>query len=354
LATFDIAHQRLRNQHLSTPTFTAASEVVGWLGAVQAQDYLAAKWALSLRMANAVDDDIERAFSDGAILRTHVMRPTWHFVTPADIRWLLALTAPRVHAVNATMYRQRELDPQTFKRSNAALVKALQGGIQLTRVELRAVLERARVATGDTLRMSYLMMRAELDGIICSGARRGKQSTYQLLAGSARKSTTLARDEALAELKGRYFTSHGPATVQDFAWWSGLTLADVRSGIEMVGAQLSHEEYDGQIYWFAATTPPPTAGKSQWAYLLPNYDEYTISYRDHSGVFDPANLSNLIFSHMIVIAGRIAGTWKRTLTKNTVMIETNTFMPLSNADQRAVTIAAQRYGAFLGMPVVMA
>jgi hypothetical protein len=212
----EIAHQRLHNQLISRQTFEKAGDVVGWLGAVQAQDYAAAKWAVGQRVQEATDVAIDRAFADGAILRTHVMRPTWHFVTPADIRWMLQLTAPRVNALNASYYRQRALDDDIFKRSNAILAKALQGGKQLTRTELASVLQQAGIATGDLLRLTYLMIRAELDGVLCSGARRGKQFTYALLDEQAPQAKSLERDEALAELTRRYFTSHGPATLQDF------------------------------------------------------------------------------------------------------------------------------------------
>jgi hypothetical protein len=171
----DFARQRLRNQGITEATLGKPGDVVGWLGAVQAQDYAGAKWALGLRLQGAADADIEQAFTQGAILRTHLMRPTWHFVTPVDIRWMLALTAPRVHAVNGTMYRKLELDHAIFKRSNAALAQALQGGQQLTRDELRGALQKAGVATDGELRMGYLMMHAELEGVVCSGPRRGKQ-----------------------------------------------------------------------------------------------------------------------------------------------------------------------------------
>ena len=161
------------------------ADVVGWLAAVQAQDYAGAKWALGLRLQGATDDEVERAFADGAVLRTHLMRPTWHFVTPADIRWLLALTAPRVHAANAFMYRKLELDSRRFQESRAALTRALRGDEHLTRDELRGVLQKAGVAADDGMRLAYLMMHAELDGVVCSGARRGKQFTYALMDARA-------------------------------------------------------------------------------------------------------------------------------------------------------------------------
>src|SRR5260221_11504732 len=216
MTNLDIAHQRLHNQLITQRMFEKPGDVVQWLGAVQAQDYAAAKWALGLRMQGAIDESIEQAFADGTILRTHVMRPTWHFVTPADIRWMLALTAPRVNASNARYYRRLELDDAVFAKSNAVVTKALQGGNQLTRVELGAVLEQAGMATHDLLRLTYMVGRAELDGLICSGAKRGKQFTYALLDERAPQTKTLARDEALPELAKRYFTGYGPATLKDY------------------------------------------------------------------------------------------------------------------------------------------
>ena len=216
MTNLDIAHQRLHNQLIARRTFEKPGDVVQWLGAVQAQDYAAAKWAVGLRSQGATDDDIEQAFAGGAILRTHVMRPTWHFVAPADIRWMLTLTAPRVNAINAFYYRKLELDDSLFMRSNAALAKALQGGKQLTRPELVSVLQQAGIATHDLLRFTYIMLRAELDGIVCSGARRGKQFTYALLDERAPQARMLDHDEALAEFARRYFTGHGTCHLARF------------------------------------------------------------------------------------------------------------------------------------------
>src|SRR5579884_4270870 len=254
-----IAQQRLYNQLITRQnerSFDTPEAVVQWLGAVQAQDYGAAKWAVGLRLPGATDDDIEQAMADGAILRTHILRPTWHFVSPADIRWLLALTAPRVHAANAPWYRKLELDDAIVKQSNDALTNALQGGKQLTRDELASALQQAGIATEGEQRVSNIMMRAELDGVICSGARRGKQFTYALLAERAPQARALDRDKALAELTLRYFSSHGPATAQDFVWWSGLTIVDAKAGLAMATSYLQQETINGQTYWFSPSTPP--------------------------------------------------------------------------------------------------
>lgn len=356
MTDLDIAQQRLHNQHISRQTFAKPGDIVQWLGAVQAQDYAAAKWALGLRLQGIADDDIEQAFSSGAILRTHVMRPTWHFVSPTDIRWLLALTAPRVNAAAAYWYRKLELDDALFARSNAALVKALQGDQQLTRAELASVLQQAGIATDGEQRFVYIMFRAELDGIVCSGARRGKQFTYALLDERAPQARPFERDEALAELSRRYFTGHGPATLQDFVWWSGLTMADARAGLAMVKSQFVQEEIDGQTYWFVPSTPF-SQEIAQTTYLLPNYDEYIVGYTDRRAIFDAAHTKNLdargnvLFNHTIVIDGRIVGTWKRVLKKDEVAIDPSFFAPLSEAETRAFVTVTERYGEFVGRAV---
>jgi hypothetical protein len=331
--------------------------VVDWLCAVQAQDYAAAKWALGSRMRSAADDDIERAFNDSSILRTHVLRPTWHFVRPADIRWLLALTAPRIKKLMAYRHRQLEMDPRTLKRTNAALERALRDGAELTRDELRDVLRHAGIPSVGVERMTHIMMRAELDAIVCSGPRRGKQFTYALLDARAPRARTLERDEALAELAKRYFKSRGPATVQDFAKWSGLTVADARIGLEEVKQKLRHEVVDGRTYWFSPSSRAPTP-TSPTAYLLSIYDEYISGYKDRSAIVEPGHAAKLVgmgnaLTSVIVFGGQIVGTWKRRLKPKTVSIETRFFDRPTNAGKGAVAAAARRYGQFLGLPVAL-
>ncbi len=358
MTLMNIAHQRLLNQHIAVQTFQKPDDVVRWLGAVQAQDYVAAKWAVAQRTKGIVDSAVDQAFNKGDILRTHVMRPTWHFVAPEDIRWLLALTAPRVHAANAYQYRRLELDKTIFKRRNAALTKALRGGQQLTRVELASVLQQAGIEANDLLRLTYLILSAELDEVICSGARHGKQFTYALLDERVSAAKSLSRAEALAELTRRYFTGHGPASEEDFVWWSGMTRADVRSGIEMVKPQLEHDVVNGQTYWFAASMTTAKVSR-QAAYLLPNYDEYIVGYTDRSAIFNSSHAdkldarSNPLFQHTLIINGQVAGTWKRTLKKDAVIIELNPFAPLTKSEKQMVSAAAQKYGEFLELPVAL-
>lgn len=353
MPTIDILRHRLYNQQLTRSKFGDPVDVVAWLGAVQSQDYPAAKWALGQRLPGATDASLDRAFDDGAILRTHVMRPTWHFVAPADIRWLLALTGPRVLAISAFYFRANGLDAAVFKRAHAVMTRALQGGKYLTRTELAQALRLAGIDRSG-LGLTYIVIEAELTGLICSGPRRGKQFTYALLEERAPPARALARDEALAELVKRYFTSHGPALVQDFVWWSGLNGADTKRGLEINKSQLVSETIDGKSYWYAAGTPPPMAPTT---YLLPNYDEYTIAYKARDDFYpagevpQPVTRDNVPFANMIVAGGRIVGTWKRTLARGSVVVEARFFKPAAAAQHRAFTAAAKRLGKFLGLPV---
>lgn len=354
----NIAHHRLHNQRIASDLFEEPADVVKWLGAVQAQDYPAAKWAVGLRIQEATDAEIEQAFNDGAILRTHVLRPTWHFVAPADIRWMLALTAPRVNVAMGYGDRQLELDDAALARSNAVLAKGLEGGNQLTRLELASLLEREGISLGSARRLTHIMIHAELDAIVCSGPMRGKQFTYALLDERAPETKTLEREEALAELAMRYFTSHGPASLQDFVWWSGLTTADAKAGLEMVRPVLAYEVVDGKTYWLSAdTSATPSKYVSETAYLLSNFDEYTVGYRDRSAVFDLSYVGilggrgDLLSNHTIVIDGQVVGTWKRTVKKGTVAVEVKPFAPLDDAGNRTLAGAIERYSRFIGLPL---
>ena len=349
-----IRERRLLNQCIDRARHRKPAEVVEWLGAVQAQEYEPAKWGLGLRMANAADADIERAFEHGRILRTHVMRPTWHFVTPDDIRWMLELTAPSVHRRMAVYDRQLGLDAAIKRRGTAVIERALRDGRHLTRVELGERLKDAKLAFTST-RLAHLAMYAELEGIICSGPRRGKKFTYALIAERAPKARRLSRDEALAELALRFFRSHGPATVRDFVWWSGLTTADARRGLEMIRAKRS--EVDGHIYWTAGVAPKAPAGV-KIAHLLPIYDEYVVSYRDRVAVpHGPSMIASstgggyVTFQHALVVAGQIAGTWRMSRSSRGVAIAATPLRRLSLKERSAVTDAAARYGRFANLTV---
>ncbi len=353
----EIALRRLVNQSLTKPAFSTAQAVVENLGAVQSQDYAGAKWALALRMTTApTDSELDKAFDAGTILRTHILRPTWHFVTPDDIRWMLELTAPRVHAANAHMYRQLAMDEGLRKKSNAILVKALQGNKYKTRAELGAALQAHGIETKDGMRLGYTVHRAELDALICSGPRRGKQFTYALLEERAPNAKRLPREEALYELARRYFTTRGPATPADFSMWSGLTVTDAKKAAEMLKSELVSAAIDGHTYWFPPTKPP-TKPKTPGVYFLPNYDEFFIGFKDRSAfgtriahVTDKV-LERALFVHIIVIDGQIVAGWRRDLKKDAALVQMNILADLAPAEEKAIALAAEKYGEFLGLDV---
>lgn len=352
-----IAQRRLHNTGLTGGGFERPEQVVRWFGAVQAQDYGPAKWSLGQRCKGLVDDDVERAFAQGHILRTHILRPTWHFVVPEDIHWMLELTAPRVHARNARRYRELGLDESTLAKSTAVMVDALRGGRQLVRGELAGALLDAGIDTGGQ-RLAYLVMNAELNAVICSGAPSGKQHTYALLDERA-PAGGRGRDDALVELTLRYFTSHGPATVNDFAWWSSLTVADVRTGLELAGPRLLSEVIDGLTYWAAADAEPPVLPSAPHVLLVQAYDEYVVAVRESRHLLDASGLARSqrwdrpVFTGIVLLDGQIAGHWKRTVGKDAVAIETYLYRPFDAAQGSALRSAAAAYGEFLGLPVAV-
>ena len=348
-----IAARRLASQQIARPAFANPRELVAWMVAVQAQDFAAAKWAVGLRLATASTDvSIERAIADDSVLRTHALRGTWQLVDPADVRWLLELVAPRLIASYATRYRQLELDAATVRRSHAALAKALRDGAVLTRAELAPALEAAGVSTAGQ-RLAHLLQRAELDALICGGARRGKQFTYMLLDARAPDSHPRpGRDEALAELALRYFRSRGPATVDDFKWWSGLAPSDARAGLEAVKSKLASSVFEGRPHWHAGEAA--ASERSPAAFLLPAFDEYLIAYRDRDAVLDPKYVKRLnagggMLGTCVVLDGRVVGTWRRTLARASVEIELDLFEAPARRGHRAIADVAHRYGAFLGL-----
>jgi hypothetical protein len=323
-------------------------DVVRWFGAVQAQDFEAAKWALALRTNSATNDAIEDAFNSGSILRTHLMRPTWHFVAEDDIRWLLELTAPRVNLRCGPNYRKLELDDTTFKRSNKVLEKALKSGKHLPRFELRRLLNETGVEANDTVRLAHILLRAELDGVVCSGPRTGKQFTYALLDERVPAAKTMDRDEALAKLTRRYFRSHGPATLHDFVWWSGLNTADARRGIELVARDFEKVSAGEKVYWNVRSREA-SRHSSHTAHLLPAYDEYFVAYKDRQIVFDPrdgkpALMTSDLLGPTAIIDGMVLGRWKRT---NSRAIELKLMRSLKKTERTLIADAVTRYAEFL-------
>jgi hypothetical protein len=330
---------------------------VGWFGAVQAQDYAGARWSVGLRLEDATDAGVERAISDNVFVRTWAVRGTLHFVAAPDLRWMLELLAPRIIARNARRYSELELDERTLARSNEVLADALRGGNRLDRKELLAVLERKGISTGGQ-RAAYILQRASLDGLICQGVVRRNGPIYTALDESLTQARTMGRGEAVAELARRYFTSRGPATLQDFVWWSGLPTADARAGLETIAPRLVRETIDGRTYWRSGSTPtapdgPPTV------HLLPGFDEYLLGYRDRSASLDALHAKRLnagggMLNPTILANGQVVGTWKRAFRKDAVVIEASPFAPLNETQRHALNAAAERYGRFLNMPASLA
>jgi len=351
MSAANIVELRLRNQKLSKTGLRQPEDVVAWLGAVQSQDYPGAKWGVAQRALNLTNDAIDRAFDDGRILRTHILRPTWHFVPAPDLRWMLSLSAPRVHTVSAHYTRKLELTARLMARVHRLLERALRGRRALTRVELGTALRRAGLAI-DNQRLAHMAMHAELEQVITSGPRRGKQFTYMLVDERAPKSVSFDGDAALAQLTQRYFRSHGPATARDFCWWSGLTMRQVRAGLEMLGSTVEREDIDGLTYW---TVPSRATGRSTSSsiYLLPNYDEYLIAYRDRGNAraltTTDANRSFDIYAHILVADGRFGGTWRRAPNGNAVSVVP--FGALSRGHARDLRAAVDRFSAFLGSKI---
>ena len=346
---------------LASPRLETPEAVVHWLGAVQSQDFGPAKWSIAQRMVGSITDAaIDRAFDAGRILRTHALRPTWHFVTPEDIRWIIDVTGPRIHALSAFMYRTTGLDESVRARSNEIIGDALAGGRHLTRSELRTEIDRAGIPT-DGFRMGYLMMHAEVTQLVCSGALRGKSQTYALLDERAPQARRLTRDEALAELARRYFTSHGPATVKDFRVWCSLPAADARRGLEMVGSELERETIGDLTLWFGASGRADAAvvDPSPTVHLVQGYDESIMGYTETKGLIDLSGTAGYsptdraIYVGIVMLDGQYAGNWKRTIGADRVVVQAQLARSFDDAARTALQVAADRHGAFLGRPAVV-
>ncbi len=341
----EIRRLRLYNQQILSASCTTPASVVAHLGAMQAQEYAMAKWAVGLRLNTGTEAAVEAALQSGRLLRTHLLRPTWHFVTPEDIRWILELTAPQVHKANGTMYRKTGLSTEILAQASQVIEKALSKEGQLTRAQLARHVEHAGIsATGH--RLAYIMMFAELEGLICSGARVGKQFSYALLDTLVPPAESLSRPEALAKLAERYFISRGPATVRDFATWSGLTLTDARLGVSLLCTRFSKVAFNDQEYFFIEPPASPVLNERA-TFLLPDYDEYGMSYKDRSALAPLRRPKETPsdYSHWLIVRGRIEGVWQPAPKQ----VETPTVVPyyrLESSEKHEVKQAQARYQAF--------
>lgn len=347
----EISTIRLKNQQLATTMFQTPKELVAWMGAMQAQDYNQAKWAIGIRMPHMTESQIETAFNQGEILRTHVMRPTWHFVSADDIYWMLQLTAPQIRSVLNSRHRELGITELLINTSYLVIEEAINAREDqcLTREELLYALNQAGIPT-DLQRASHIMLRAEIDGILCSGPVKGKKQTYALLSRRVPDKKTLSKEEALARLAKNYFSSHGPATLADFIWWSGLPASDARKGLESIKNDLVSVKIAPDTYWLAESDSN-TMKLPDSVYLLPAFDEFLISYKNRSASITledhkKAISSNGIFRPVILVNGQISGLWKKTVKKDHILIETDYFRPHYKAEEQLIAKATEAFGGY--------
>lgn len=354
----ELAKLRLGSQRLSGPPLEGAEAVVGWLGAVQSQEYGLAKWSIGQRALGVTDAALDELVAAGRIVRTHILRPTWHFVLPADIRWMMGLSGPRILARTVPRFAELGLDERTLARAMDVVRAGLSGGRRLTRAHIGAQLREAGIEA-DAGRLAYVVMHAELTLLICSGGLDGRQQTYALLDELVPASAPLSREEALAALVQRYFASHGPSTIADFTWWSTLTVADTRRGLEAAGDDLESFAVDGQTYWSAPGSVPPASARSApppVVHLLQAFDEYVVGYQRTRSALDADGLSGggawnpNTFMNPVTVDGQVVGGWRRVTKGSGVLVETKLLRPLAAAEKDALEAAVQRYAEFVGMP----
>lgn len=343
-----ISHQRLINQMVHGNELNSARDLVHWMGAVQAQDYSMAKYAIGVRLKNTTDTIIEEAINEAKIIRTHVLRPTWHFVAAEDIRWMMKLTAENLNSALTSNNKRLGLDEKTFNKTNAIIEKLLRDGKHLTRKEIMAALEKKGIQT-DELRASHIMFRAETDLIVCNGTKKDKQFTYALLNERVPSSKSLTKQEALAKLALRYFRSHGPATLQDFTWWSGLSVRDSKNGLESIKPKLVCEKYKEDIYWYS--TGQISVSKGSKVVFLPAFDEFLIGYKSRHISLDTEHAprtftNNGIFNPVIVHSAKVIGTWKPQRKKE-ILITPNFFEEPTGNQIQLCKKAAKGFGEFM-------
>jgi hypothetical protein len=347
-----IAPLHLCNQQIAHQQFQKPKELIQHMVAIQAQDYLAALWAIGLRLPGQLcENDIELSISKGKIIRTWPMRGTLHFVPAEDTRWMLNLLTPRVIKTSAGRHKELELNKEQFTKSRNLIEKVLQKEVQLTRNDLYRKLEENGISTKGQRGYHILWYLAQ-NAIICFGPRHGKQHTFVLFDEWIPKHRTLHGEEALAELALRYIKSRGPVTEYDFAWWTGLKVSLARKAFHLVEEYFEKEEINNQTYRFP-DFPKTNTDKSIDIHLLPSFDEMICGYKDRSAILaseyeKSVILRNGIIKSMIIKEGSVVGTWKRTLKKEKVLIETEWFNKLSKKDQPSFIQACEQYAGFLG------
>lgn len=350
----DIASTRLYSQHIAQADFTTAEDVVAYMGAMQAQDYPGALWAIALRTPNLTREDVEQAILDRKIVRTWPMRGTLHFLAAQDARWMVQLLAPRAIAAAASRRRQLEITDEVITKSQQVITQALEGGNCLTRTELCARLDQQGIATAGQRGIHILHYLAET-GLLCFGPHEGKQPTFVLVDEWLPPTKPKEREQALEELAKRYFISHGPASLKDFAGWANLTMGDAKFGLEQAKSALVSETMQGIEYWFSPTTQAAPGA----TFLLPGFDEYMLGYKDRSAAL-PAEHSDRIvpgnngmFLSTVVINGQIVGTWKRQVRTKSQTITIVPFKQLTATQLRSIRPAVKRYQDYSGVETLL-
>ncbi len=349
MKTKDIPFLRLSAQHISGTEFRDVKDLLRYMGAVQSQDYRMGKLAVGLRIKDANEQLVDKAIIDGDIIRTHVLRPTWHFVSSDDLHWMLELTASRIKSSMNGRHRELELTPAVFGKCKKIMREALAGSNHLTRDELLKLFMDAKIKT-DLNRASHLLAEAELSGLICSGIPNENKQTYALTAERVKDSPGISREEALARLARIYFKSRGPATISDFSWWSGQNLTDARAGLKLVSEEFSSFSEGTNTYWYSDVDGNVAADDK--LYLLPAFDEYLIGYTDRSAVLNLANAKryvtlNGMFFPIIVFRGEVIGTWKRTIKNELVEIEFYYFGKVTKKIRKLADAEAAKLAEFI-------
>jgi len=350
-----IANQRLLNQQISDPTFRSPEKLLSHLGAIQAQDFAMAKWAIGSRIPGLAEADVEKSFEKGTIVRTHILRPTWHLVAAEDLRWMLELTAPHVRRIVNSYSQKLELTDALLSKTRKIIEKSLSGNNHLTRKEIMQILSENGI-NSDGWRSSHIMFDAELSGLVCNGINKGKQFTYSLIDETIKKHNSFSGDEALAELTFRYFNSRGPATIPDFCWWSGLTLTKARKGVELNSQKLHQFIKENQTYYFTGNLTESKPDKT--IYFLPAFDEFLIAYKDRSASMDTSHYKKVIagygiFKPLMIQNGFVKGTWQRTVKKDEVHIQLSFIDKVNKSEFEKFAKASEDYGNFLGKKVTV-
>ena len=349
----NIPNIRLLNQQLLNPLFREPKELVSWMGAMQAQNYSMVKWAVGMRLKSATIQAVEKALHEGEILRTHVMRPTWHLVAAEDIRWMLKLSAQRIISANDSFAKGYDLDipNELYTKAHDLLEKILCGKKSLTKQEIAEHFNRSGIVA-DNHRMTRFMARAEQEGIICSGEDRGSKCTYALLEERVPPMPELTKDESLARLARSYFRSHSPAVLQDFIWWSGLPVSDAKQAVYLIASELTTEQWKEQTWYIHDTCR--TRGKlSGHIHLLPSYDEYLLGYKDRTDVlplehYSKAFTNNGLFFPIVLHNGQVIGNWDKSEKKKSVDLKYSWFRQVADMDEETLERERQKFARFLG------